>query len=80
MIINLEEWNENGTYDRLGLNEEYEDILGVPIIKHTIPINIGRNLAIIIETAAVNNRQKKMGYNAAEEMCDRVSHQINSQG
>ncbi|MGI6072308.1 MAG: HPr(Ser) kinase/phosphatase [Lachnospiraceae bacterium] len=76
MMIDLEEWDSNKNYDRLGLNEEYEDILGVQVVKHTVPIRTGRNLAIIIETAAVNNRQKKMGYNAAKELCDRVSANI----
>lgn len=73
MIINLEEWNENKSYDRLGLETEYETILGVKIVKHTVPIRTGRNLAIIIETAAVNNRQKKMGYDAATELVERVA-------
>ena len=76
MIVNLEEWNGSASYDRLGLKEEYEQILGLDIIKHTIPIRPGRNLAIIIETAAVNNRQKKLGYNAAQELCDRVTEEI----
>ena len=76
MIINLEEWKPTASFDRLGLNEEYEEILGVGVIKHTIPISPGRNLAIIIETAAVNNRQKKLGYNAAQELCDRVTKEI----
>lgn len=76
MIINLEEWDGKTNYDRLGLHEEYEQILGLDIVKHTIPIRPGRNLAIIIETAAVNNRQKKMGYNAAQELCDRVTEEI----
>ena len=76
MIINLEEWNPNKNYDRLGLNEEYESIIGVKVVKHTVPIRTGRNLAIIIETAAVNNRQKKMGYNAAQEICNRVSAEV----
>ena len=76
MIINLEEWDGSSSYDRLGLQEEYEDILGLQVVKHTIPIRPGRNLAIIIETAAVNNRQKKMGYNAAQELCDRVTLEI----
>ncbi len=76
MIINLEDWKQDSSYDRLGLREEYEEILGVKVVKHTVPIRTGRNLAIIIETAAVNNRQKKMGYNAAQELCDRVSAEI----
>lgn len=77
MLVNLEEWDPGKVYDRLGLNEEYEDILGVQVVKHTVPIRTGRNLAIIIETAAVNNRQKKMGYNAAQELSERVSRAIN---
>lgn len=80
MVINLEEWNGQLNYDRLGLNEEYEEILGVQLVKHTIPIRPGRNLAIIIETAAVNNRQKQMGYNAAQALCDRVSEKILQNG
>lgn len=78
MIISLEEWDgvTPTEYDRLGLEDEYQEILGLNIIKHTIPLRPGRNLAIIIETAAVNNRQKKMGYNAAKELCDRVTAEI----
>ncbi|MBR2696298.1 MAG: HPr(Ser) kinase/phosphatase [Parasporobacterium sp.] len=76
MIIHLVEWDGKSNYDRLGLKEEYEKILDIDIVKHTIPIRPGRNLAIIIETAAVNNRQKKMGYNAAQELCDRVTLEI----
>ena len=76
MIINLEEWDGNSNYDRLGLNEEYEDILGVKVVKYTVPIRPGRNLAIIIETAAVNHRQKVMGYNSAQELCTRLSKEI----
>lgn len=76
MLISLEEWKNQTNYDRLGLNQEYENILGVNVVKHTIPIRTGRNLSVIIETAAVNNRQKKMGYNAAEELVNRVSETI----
>ncbi len=76
MIINLEEWDGNNNYDRLGLNEEFEDILGVKVVKYTVPIRPGRNLAIIIETAAVNHRQKVMGYNSAQELCNRLSKEI----
>ncbi len=76
MIINLEEWDGKSGYDRLGLNEEYQDILGVNMVCHRIPIRPGRNLAIIIETAAVNNRQKNMGYNAAQALVDRVAEEI----
>ena len=73
MIINLEEWDTNKMYDRLGLEEDWEDVLGLKVIKYTVPIRPGRNLALIIETAAVNNRQKKMGYNAANELIARAT-------
>ena len=76
MVINLEEWNGQLSYDRLGLHEEFQTILGVDVVRYTIPIRPGRNLAIIIETAAVNHRQKQMGYNAAQALCDRVSEEI----
>lgn len=68
IIINLELWDENKVYDRLGLEEEYMDILGINIPAITVPVKPGRNLAIIIECAAMNNRQKRMGYNATKEL------------
>lgn len=67
MIVNLEAWVQGKMYDRLGLESEYMDILGISIPATTIPVKPGRNLAIIIEIAAMNNRQKRMGYNTAEE-------------
>ena len=67
MIINLETWVQGKMYDRLGLESEYMDIMGINIPTTTIPVKPGRNLAIIIEIAAMNNRQKRMGYNTAEE-------------
>ncbi|MBQ1977112.1 MAG: HPr(Ser) kinase/phosphatase, partial [Clostridia bacterium] len=67
MIINLENWVQGKMYDRLGLEAEYTDIMGISIPTTTIPVRPGRNLAIIIEIAAMNNRQKRMGYNTAEE-------------
>ena len=67
MIINLETWVQGKMYDRLGLEAEYTDIMGIRIPTTTIPVRPGRNLAIIIEIAAMNNRQKRMGYNTAEE-------------
>jgi len=76
MIIQLEQWNGSANYDRLGLEEHYEEILGVKVVKHNVPVRSGRNLAIIIETAAVNNRQKKMGYNAANELVTRVRDEV----
>ena len=72
MVIKLEEWNKDKEYDRLGLEEEYTEFLGNKIVCHSIPIRPGRNLAIIVESAAVNYRQKKMGYNAAKELYNRV--------
>lgn len=72
MVIKLEEWNKDKEYDRLGLEEEYTEFLGNKVVCHSIPIRPGRNLAIIVESAAVNYRQKKMGYNAAKELYNRV--------
>ncbi len=68
MVIQLEPWDSSKAYDRLGIDSEYTKILDVKIPVITVPINPGRNLAVIIETAAMNNRQKKMGYNAAREL------------
>ena len=77
LVIKLEEWNKDKEYDRLGLNEEYTEFLGNKVVCHSIPIRPGRNLAIIVESAAVNHRQKKMGYNAAQELYRRVQESIN---
>ncbi len=71
-IINLEPWDEKKTYDRMGLTEETTDILGVKVPSITIPVGPGRNLAIIVEAAAINYRVKKMGYNAAADLVARV--------
>lgn len=68
LVVNLELWDDNKTYDRMGLDNEYTEILGVKVPVVTIPVKPGRNLAVIIEVAAMNNRQKKMGYNAAHEL------------
>ena len=68
MVINLEQWDSAMVYDRMGLDNEYMKILGVEVPTLTIPVKPGRNLAVIIEVAAMNNRQKKMGYNAAREL------------
>lgn len=76
MVIKLEDWDKDKEYDRLGLVDEYTEFLGNKVICHLIPIRPGRNLAIIVETAAVNYRQKKMGYNAAEELYKRVQENI----
>ena len=68
LVIQLEQWDSEKVYDRMGLNNEYVEILGISVPAITIPVKPGRNLAIIIEVAAMNNRQKKMGYNAAQEL------------
>ncbi len=75
MIINFELWQEGKLYDRFGLDTEYTDILGINIPSITIPVKPGRNLAVIIEIAAMNHRQKKMGYNTAEEFEKRLLEQ-----
>ena len=72
MIIKLETWVEGKTYDRFGLDTEYADILGIKVPTTTVPVKPGRNLAIIIEIAAMNNRQKKMGYNTPEDFNRRL--------
>jgi len=72
LVIKLEEWNRDKEYDRLGLEEQYTEYLGKQVVCHNIPIRPGRNLAIICESAAVNYRQKKMGYNAAQEFYKRI--------
>ncbi|MCR5310864.1 MAG: HPr(Ser) kinase/phosphatase [Lachnospiraceae bacterium] len=72
LVIRLEEWSKDKEYDRLGLEEQYTEYLGNKVVCHNIPIRPGRNLAIICESAAVNYRQKKMGYNAAQEFYKRI--------
>ena len=76
LVIKLAEWNKDTEYDRLGLEEEYTEYLGNKVVCHNIPIRPGRNLAIICETAAVNHRQKKMGYNAAVVLYNRVQSNL----
>ena len=77
LVIKLEDWSKEKEYDRLGMTDEYMNILGIDVTCHSLPIRPGRNLAIICEAAAVNHRQKKMGYNAAEELYRRVQNNIN---
>jgi len=77
MVIKLEDWNRDKEYDRLGLEDQYTEFLGNKVVCHSIPIRPGRNLAIIVESAAVNYRQKKMGYNAAQELYKRVQANLN---
>ena len=76
MVIKLEDWDKDKEYDRLGLQEEYTEFLGTKVVCHSLPIRPGRNLAIIVESAAVNHRQKKMGYNAAQELYRRVQESM----
>ncbi len=76
LVIKLEEWNRDKQYDRLGLEETFIEFLGNKVVCHSIPIRPGRNLAIICEAAAVNYRQKKMGYNAAQELYNRVTNNL----
>lgn len=77
MVIHLEDWDREKEYDRFGLEEEYTEILGNKVVCHNLPVRPGRNLAVIVESAAVNWRQKKMGYNAARELYNRVQNSIN---
>lgn len=76
LVIRLEEWDKDKEYDRLGLEETYTEYLGNKVVCHNIPIRPGRNLAIICESAAVNHRQKKMGYNAAQELYIRLQNSM----
>ena len=76
LVITLEDWDKDKKYDRLGMEEEYTEFLGNKIVCHQLPIRPGRNLAIIVETAAINYRQKKMGYNAAQELYKRVQKNL----
>ena len=76
LVINLEVWQQGKNYERLGLKEETTNILGINVPSLTVPVKPGRNLAVIIEIAAMNHRQKKMGYNAAEELNERLNRQI----
>ena len=76
LVITLEDWSRDREYDRLGLEEEYTEFLGNKVVCHRIPIRPGRNLAIITESAAVNHRQKQMGYNAAQELYKRVQENL----
>ena len=76
LVIKLEDWKKENEYDRLGMEDEYTEFLGNKVSCHSLPIRPGRNLAVICEAAAVNHRQKKMGYNAAQELYRRVQANI----
>ncbi|MBQ2786027.1 MAG: HPr(Ser) kinase/phosphatase [Oscillospiraceae bacterium] len=73
LVVNIVHWNTQKVYDRLGLEDQYMEILGVKVPMNTIPITPGRNLAVILEVAAMNNRQRKMGYNAAAEFTEKIN-------
>ncbi|MBR2622388.1 MAG: HPr(Ser) kinase/phosphatase [Clostridia bacterium] len=79
LVVKLEPWEQGKMYDRLGLEDETIEILGLKLPAITIPVSPGRNLAIILEIAAMNNRQKRMGYNTAEEFNNRLLNQLESQ-
>ncbi len=76
LVIKLEDWDKDKEYDRLGLEDQYTEFLGNKVVCYSIPIRPGRNLAVIVESASVNHRQKKMGYNAAQELYNRVTNNI----
>ena len=78
MVVELEPWNPEKVYDRMGVDNHYMSILGVKVPYLTIPVKPGRNLAVILEVAAMNNRQKKMGYNAAQELLDSLGMDMES--
>ena len=73
LVVNIVPWNTHEVYDRLGLEDQHMDILGVKVPLYTIPITPGRNLAVILEVAAMNNRQRKMGYNSAVEFTEQIN-------
>lgn len=76
MVITLEEWDKHKEYDRLGLEENYTEFLGNKVQCHSIPIRPGRNVAVIVESASINHRQKQMGYNAAQELYRRLQESL----
>ena len=74
LVVNIVPWNTEEVYDRMGLEEHFMDILGVQVPMYTIPVTPGRNLAVILEVAAMNNRQRKMGYNPAQEFTEQIDN------
>ena len=76
LVIQLENWVEGKVYDRLGMEDEKINILGIEVPSITVPVRPGRNLAIILEIAAMNNRQKRMGYNTAAEFNKKLMRQM----
>ena len=80
LVINIVPWSDEQVFDRLGLEDQYMDLLGVKVPAITIPVKPGRNLAVILEVAAMNNRQKKMGYNAAVEFTEQINRHFDEHG
>jgi HPr kinase/phosphorylase len=78
MVIKLEEWNRESEYDRMGLEDQYIEFMGIKVVCYHLPVRPGRNLAVIVESAAVNHRQKALGYNAAKELYRRVQENLTS--
>ena len=78
MVVEMEIWNPEKVYDRMGVDNHYMSILGVRVPYITVPVKPGRNLAVILEVAAMNNRQKRMGYNAAQELLDNLGMDMES--
>ena len=76
LVIHLEDWDKDRDYDRMGLEDQYIEYLGHKVVCHHLPVRAGRNLAIVVESAAVNFRQKKMGYNAAQELRNRIEQRM----
>lgn len=79
LIVHLEHWRQGVEYDRLGIDENYTNLLGIDIPSITVPVRQGRNLAVIMEVAAMNNRQKRMGFNAAQELNDRLAKEMQTE-
>ena len=77
LVVNIVSWKNHEVYDRLGLEDQYMDVLGVKVPMYTIPITPGRNLAVILEVAAMNNRQRRMGYNSALEFTEQINSHFN---
>ncbi len=78
LVVHIEPWNNQNVYDRLGAEDSYTEIMGVKVPTYTIPITAGRNLAVILEVAAMNNRQRKMGYNAALELTEQINRSFDN--
>ena len=79
LIVHLEHWRQGVEYDRLGIDETYTNLLGIDVPSITVPVRQGRNLAVIMEVAAMNNRQKRMGFNAAQELNERLAKEMQQQ-